>query len=372
MVSLYTYYYGSMHRCHNRNREAGYEVDEWELLRRNPNAPKPLSGYYDDSAPETIRTEAALAKAYGIDGFIFNLYHNGTWSELSKPLEVFTAINHPPQLRFALNWCYRMPRRVLPVPLTYEMEQSNHMISNAAEKGKNINNKLSPAAITAIVKFAAGNYFNNDNYISIDNKAYFSIYHVAGLLKQYGLLQTNKIIAAFRREAKRYGTDLHMVGLLSVTPEDEEYTEDIRRLELDALSAYCSLADFKRQGYQQDYTQLSAERVKDWATCTAAYNKCFYPCIAAGWNASSRGAAGYDQSVHGLRFPWAPVVINDTPANFAAYLQQAVSFAERLPAGRQIALLGPWNEWSEGCYLLPDQHYGYGKLEAIKAIKLNL
>ena len=46
--------------------------------------------------------------------------------------------------------------------------------------------------------------------------------------------------------------------------------------ELDALSAYCSLADFKRQGYQQDYTQLSAERVKDWGTCASVYEKYFY------------------------------------------------------------------------------------------------
>ena len=27
--------------------------------------------------------------------------------------------------------------------------------------------------------------------------------------------------------------------------------------------------------------------------------------------------------------------------------------------------IGCWNEWSEGCYLLPDLTYGYGKLKAL-------
>jgi hypothetical protein len=35
-----------------------------------------------------------------------------------------------------------------------------------------------------------------------------------------------------------------------------------------------------------------------------------------------------------------------------------------------MVLINAWNEWTEGCHLLPDQHYGNGYLEVLsKKIK---
>jgi hypothetical protein len=39
---------------------------------------------------------------------------------------------------------------------------------------------------------------------------------------------------------------------------------------------------------------------------------------------------------------------------------------------QDMLFLGPWNEWNEGCYLLPDARYGAAKLEAVRRVKADL
>lgn len=366
MLQFYTYYYGGMFSCSNRNLHAGCDVNEWELISNAPHRPQPLPGYGGNGGTETFNTELSLAKSYGIDGFIINFYHNGSWVELAAPINSF---RRQQAVQFALNWCYRMPRRVLPVPLAYEHKQTKHIVHTIVEEGKNIATELTAGAVEEIIAFAAGNCFSDEQYIKINGRCYFSIYHVTGLLRQYGADGVNEIIKMFRKAAAHHGFKLHLVGLLSVTPEDEEYNELIRDTDFDALSAYCALPDFKSPVYKQDYAKLFKSRIAEWPVCAHLYKKPFYPCAAAGWDASVRGAAGYDPEIHGLIFPWAPVVVNDRPEHFSAFVDAARNYACGNAAHEQIVLLGPWNEWSEGAYLLPDTKHGFQKLEAVKAVK---
>lgn len=357
-----------MHSCANRNREAGRSVNEWDLVRHLPGRPQPLLGYWDDSSPETLSQEISLAQTYGVDGFIMNLYHNGSWAELLKPVDAFCQEAAGGEVGFAFNWCYRMPRRIMPVPLNYEKKKTAHLIHAVVEENRNIHTDLTPAAISNLMNFCRP-YFLHNRYIRVNNKHYFSLYHVTGLLRQYGADGLEALLSSIRAAARSYGVELHLVGVLSVTPEDEVHNGEIRAAGFDALTAYCALADFKEGAYHQDYATLYPKRVQEWAACKGVYKKTFYPCLAAGWDASARGESGYNPSLHGLVFPWAPVVKNDTPANFRAYLGEALDYCER--EEEAVLLLGPWNEWSEGCYLLPDSRYGFGRLEAIREAKEN-
>ena len=57
---------------------------------------------------------------------------------------------------------------------------------------------------------------------------------------------------------------------------------------------------------------------------------------------------------------------NNTPENFKKCLIAAKEFCD----ARNVRLitLNSWNEWTETSYLLPDNRYGVGYLEAIKEV----
>ena len=371
MTRFFTYYYGGMHSCYNRNREAGYRINEWDLVKKSHSRIKPLLGYWDDSKPETLLNEIKIAEKYGVDGFIMNLYHNGEWPELYKPINTFCKVSKDSKIMFALNWCYRMPKRILPTPLEYNEKKVGHLIHDVTEEEKNITIKLSYKKIKKIAQFVSENYLCKKNYIKVNNKYYFSFYHITGLLRNYGFDGLNKILGEFRQAMRSYGFELHIVGLLSITSEDEEYDYLIEKLDIDAVSAYCCLPDFKSKIHIQEYAKLSRKRVHEWALCKSKYYKHFYPAIAAGWDASARGEKGYHPKKHSLRFPWAPIVVNNSPQNFYVYLKEAMNFCKKNLSGEnKIVILGPWNEWSEGCYLLPDKKEGFGKLKVINKVKL--
>jgi hypothetical protein len=93
-------------------------------------------------------------------------------------------------------------------------------------------------------------------------------------------------------------------------------------------------------------------------------------CVGAGWNATARGASGYDPDRDGLAFPYYPVVVGDDPAAFEQFLRETARVALDRPGfERDLLFLGPWNEWTEGCYLLPDTRHRLGKLEAVRRVK---
>ena len=55
-----------------------------------------------------------------------------------------------------------------------------------------------------------------------------------------------------------------------------------------------------------------------------------------------------------------------TPETFGGLVAEALASIRRCGGGPRMLLVNAWNEWTEGCYLLPDQRYGTGYLEALR------
>ncbi len=368
-----SFYYPGYDICERRNISAGRRIDEWEIFRTGPPSPfvdearpQPISGFTRPSDPSVILQEARLAREHAIDAWVFNHYFDGLGFECDQAIRTFASLPTTETIAFAVNLCYKMPKRDLPI-LHSEREKPAAYIFDPTEAQKNLVIKLDLSQVQHLFRHLATSFFTAPNYLRIDDACFVSIYHVAGLLQAYGVDGLNEYIATARREAAIFGHRLFVVGLMSVSNEERELTDMCNQVAFDGFSCYCSLPDFRSTLPVQQYDALAQRRAAEWWECHRYLDKPYLPCVAAGWDATSRGSPGYDPRVHGLQFPFAPVVVGDTAENFERYLTKAVDFAEATRA--PLVMLGPWNEWTEGCYLLPDTKYGIAKLRSVLRTK---
>ncbi len=66
--------------------------------------------------------------------------------------------------------------------------------------------------------------------------------------------------------------------------------------------------------------------------------------------------------------PYGPVVVGSTPERFEQLLRDAARHLEEDPRQPFAVLINAWNEWTEGCFLLPEERTGAARVEAIKRI----
>src|SRR5262249_12948326 len=93
----------------------------------------------------------------------------------------------------------------------------------------------------------------------------------------------------------------------------------------------------------------------------------YMPAVATGWDASPRGADFGDARPD--KYPWSPVVTGDHPDAFAGALSRALQFRSLRRVDDPLVLLASLNEGREGHYLEPDQRFGTGMLDAVRAAR---
>jgi hypothetical protein len=98
----------------------------------------------------------------------------------------------------------------------------------------------------------------------------------------------------------------------------------------------------------------------------------YYPVVTMGWDVTPRcekdvpwpfpPAPG--SSAHA--YPYGPVVVGNTPELFKQLCHMARRHISQTPSGPKAVFVNAWNEWTEGCYLLPEKRFGLAYLEAVK------
>ena len=86
----------------------------------------------------------------------------------------------------------------------------------------------------------------------------------------------------------------------------------------------------------------------------------------------AHASVGWDQNPRYPPGKAVPTVLDSTPAKFEVALRRAKDWTDRNvpPSLPKLVTINSWNEWTEGSYLEPDQHFGFGYLEAIRRVFL--
>ncbi len=340
---------------------------EWEVAKcarprfdghQQPNSP--LWGYEDESDPKVMEKKIDTAAAYGIDGFLWDIYWFEDGGYRFKALdEGFFGASNNTKLKIALMWCNHDPIYV-------------HPASRRHGRDVLLPGELTPQAIRNGTEYYIKNYFWRENYLRVDGKIYFVFWDVTKLIKSLGGTDGVRLVMDdFRDRVRKAGLgELYLASNIGLVPGAEE--EDREKFN-HSLTA-CGFDGCVRYSWPLRGDMFPAEPydlfvedgiqtfAKDAALCDCPTNI----TVSSGWDCSPRTVQS--EIYENIGYPWTTVVTGSVPEKYEAALRAAKEFAGSDRYTGHFITLTTWNEWTEGNYLEPSEQYGYGFLEAVKRV----
>ncbi|MDN5278864.1 MAG: hypothetical protein PWR01_2829 [Clostridiales bacterium] len=357
---LAAYYYPGWHPCKVRDSSFPRGWSEWDLVYQckprfaGHDQPKiPLWGPEDESNPEAFARKIETARTYGVDAFVFAFY----WSRGKRLLEgalnqgLLKAKNQP-GFKFALMWANRMPRKVMPVKdLEARVIDPSRLVYT------------DPEDFVEFVEFVSEKYFVNADYLELNGGKYLSIFDTAFFIRQLGVEKAGQAVKTARERLAAKGLKLHLAAIDPIA----EHQPDLKQIGFDSVTHYVFLPDWKGP-YLQNFSECTKIRQQSWQNYQPTTGLPYFPSVTPGWDANPR-AVDYGKEKPG-KYPWSPIIVDNSPTKFQNFLEKALDFAENeSDSEEKICFISSWNEWSEGHYLEPDQKHGYAWLEAVKNAK---
>ena len=204
-------------------------------------------------------------------------------------------------------------------------------------------------------------FFKQPEYYKIDGRPVFMIYDVVNFIKGLGgIEQAAEAVKWFRQEVKKAGfPDLELQFTMwapnlnysgfDAGKQDKPENAFVNKIGFNSSSHYqfCHYMNMN-----EDYLVLMEQARKEWEHIDETFTIPYYPHVSIGWDNSPRVRVS-------------AVAKNNTPENFEKALLMARDYADKHPRQAPLITINSWNEWTETSYLQPDDHYGYGYLEAV-------
>lgn len=372
-ITVAAYYYPCEHTDPRWDKAKYPGFTEWDLIRKaKPRFPGhkqpkvPLWGCTDESDPKVMAQKIDAAAEYGVGAFIFDWYYYDDGPYLEGALERgFLQATNNSRIKFGLMW-------------------ANHdwfdiQGYNPADKIKLLYpGKVTPATWDKITDLVIARYFKHPSYWKIDGKPYFSIYEMSLFLENFGSVEgARAALDRFRQKARAAGfPELHINAILwgqpnlpgGKTPAD--WPKLCADLALDSLTGY-TWVHHGALNYStfpiSDYAEGRDVYLKFYAGAITNYPVPYFPNTTINWDNSPRAHpdAKWDKpGAHVVN----PVMVGNSPAAFRQACEMIKARLLAAPTQPKIVTVNAWNEWPEGSVLEPEQEYGYGYLEAIKAV----
>ncbi|RWC14094.1 MAG: glycosyl hydrolase [Mesorhizobium sp.] len=340
-AKLIAFYLPQYHRIPENSEWWGNGFTEWTNVARakpnfeghhQPHIPRDL-GYYDLSHPDTMREQAELAKLYGVHGFCFYHYWFSGRRVLEKPVNNF--LNSDIEINFCLCWANENWTR------TWDGNSKSILLEQLYADGD------AEAFIDSLI-----DSFRDRRYINISGEPLLVVYRAKDIPdpKRWFKIWRERV-----QDRGFPGLHIAVVDFYDISTPDEVGAD--------------SLVEFpphKFNGPQSHPSIFPTITNPDFAGGIVDYAK----VIAQSANRSApsfklfRGIMpGWDNTARRQNTP--TIVVNACPDLYGAWLSYLRDFTRRTAsdASERLIFINAWNEWGEGCYLEPDQRWGYAYLE---------
>jgi hypothetical protein len=239
--------------------------------------------------------------------------------------------------------------------------------------------KHTQADLLAVAEYCAEHYFHESNYHCVDGKPIFSFWRWEELEIQLGgVAGVAAGFEAMRAVARRHGfPGLHIMVNIACYENDQtlhcwwpKLVERIKEAGGDSVYGYNvsrthgfnALTDAYPVASYEDVLQSHRELIR---LCENR-GLPFHPVATVGFDNTPRWHRGATLPVDFRKLHYEPIVVGNTPERFGEAVRIGLESIRRCGGGDRMLLVNAWNEWTEGCYLLPDQRHGNGFLEALR------
>ena len=358
-------YYPHWHNYDHGSAWKGEGWTEWEGVKaaipRFPGHHQPLKpswGYFDESDPKWSAREIDLAVEHGIDVFLFDWYWYSGVQNMQEALEQgFLRAANRDRMKFALMWANHDRRdQFCPV---FGKERTVWLPS-----------RHSPHDLERVIDYCAEHYFRQSNYWQVQGRLFFSVFLAPKFVEELGGAQpTRRLLERIDSRLRRANLPpMHWNGMVS----SPSAAKTLQEAGFHSTSRYnIHSAGKVRPDLTESYEDIIEAHRQHWQRMSSA-PLVDLPVVTTGWDVSPRCAHDIPwpfplSPITGRHeYPYVPVVVGNTPELFERLLRDAAQHIAQAPRQPFAVLLNAWNEWTEGCYLLPEERTGTAFLEAVK------
>lgn len=345
---IIAFYLPQYHPIPENDKWWGKGFTEWRNVEKalpafdghqQPRRPADL-GFYDLRVDEVRHEQANLAKEFGIDAFCYYHYWFDGKKLLDLPLN--KMIESDVDFPFCICWANEnwtrswdgLNRDVL-LPQTYDdslLQQYPHDVYK---------------------------YLSDTRYLKFNGKPIFLIYKIMDLP------HPKITISKWRRIWRELGLgEIHIAAVRTFPNQNSVSPLD---LGVDAF------VDFPPHSIAPYVTSASVNTVEGFEGLIYNYKDAVEGDLGRYRHEDSkhvhRGVMGaWDNTARrGLR---AHMTYGASPITYRSWLRRSlIQDATKHPNSERLTFVNAWNEWAEGTYLEPDQHYGIGFLEATRSAR---
>jgi len=314
---------------------------------------KPLPGYLNGKDPTDVATEIDLASGNGIDVFLYDYYYYGGKITQQEAIEEgFLKAPNRNRMKFALMWCYHERRDAFRI----KIDAPDRFLMKLDH---------TPEEFLGLIDYSIAHYFNRPEYWRKDGKLFFSIYNAKDFIKYLGQDAAKKALADARAKIRAAGLGEVEFNAQGIRPEK---AAEAKALGFDSITDYgfnaYSVRAKRPNDWLFDFTEIDGMLQKHWASHTA-HDLPYYPVVPTGWDSTLRCRPEEPFPWKKLNYPYGPSFTNVNPVVFEKYLRAAKEYAENDPKSGGVVYINAWNEYTEGCYLLPTVRTGDQMLRAV-------